>query len=133
MILFSRQKWFAGIGYLNQPQAQCGCCTVLMDGRPQRACLTLAADCEGSAVTTLEGVPRGEAFTRLQRAFSEAGAVQCGFCTAGMLLAAHALLQADRRPSIDDVRAGLSGNLCRCTGYRKIVDAVRRAAIEAAS
>jgi carbon-monoxide dehydrogenase small subunit len=111
-------------------QGVCGACTVLIDGRPQRACLTLAADCAGRAVTTLEGVPRDEGFLRLQGAFAASGAVQCGFCTSGILLAAHALLGENPRPSVDQVRAGLAGNLCRCTGYRKIVDAVCRAATE---
>jgi carbon-monoxide dehydrogenase small subunit len=97
---------------------------VLIDGRPQRACLTLAANCEGVTITSLEGLQREGALTKLQAAFSAGGAVQCGFCTPGILISAHWLLANQPNPTVDDVRAGLSGNLCRCTGYRKIVDAV---------
>ena len=109
-------------------QGVCGACTVLIDGRPQRACLTLAANCEGAASTTIEGFRRDAAMGRLQRAFESSGAVQCGFCTAGILISAHALLKQTAMPSVDQIRAGLSGNLCRCTGYRKIIDAVAAAA-----
>jgi carbon-monoxide dehydrogenase small subunit len=105
-------------------QGVCGACTVLIDGRPQRACLTLAANCEGVTITSLEGLQREGALTKLQAAFSAGGAVQCGFCTPGILISAHWLLANQPNPTVDDVRAGLSGNLCRCTGYRKIVDAV---------
>jgi carbon-monoxide dehydrogenase small subunit len=111
-------------------QGVCGACTVMIDGRPQRACLTLAANCENAAITTLEGLRRDAAMARLQRAFEASGAVQCGFCTAGVLISAHWLLAQNARPDTDQIRAGLSGNLCRCTGYRKIVDAVARAARE---
>jgi carbon-monoxide dehydrogenase small subunit len=109
-------------------QGVCGACTVLVDGRPQRACLSLAANCEGASITTLEGLARDAAMARLQKAFATAGAVQCGFCTPGILISAHALLARFPTPRPDDIRAGLSGNLCRCTGYRKIVDAVGAAA-----
>ena len=109
-------------------QGVCGACTVMVDGRPQRACLSLAANCEGAEIVTLEGLSRAGALKPLQSAFAEAGAVQCGFCTPGILIAAYWLLQRNTRPGLDDIRTGLSGNLCRCTGYRKIVDAVARAA-----
>lgn len=109
-------------------QGVCGACTVLIDGNPQRACLSLAANCEGAVITTLEGLHRDGAAKRLQAAFAEAGAVQCGFCTPGILISAHWLLTRTSKPSTDEIRAGLSGNLCRCTGYRKIVDAVASAA-----
>jgi aerobic-type carbon monoxide dehydrogenase small subunit (CoxS/CutS family) len=109
-------------------QGVCGACTVMIDGRPQRACLSLAANCEGASITTLEGLHREGAVKHLQAAFAELGAVQCGFCTPGVLISAHWLLQQKPKPSVDEIRAGLSGNLCRCTGYRKIVDAVARAA-----
>jgi carbon-monoxide dehydrogenase small subunit len=112
-------------------QGVCGACTVLVDGRPQRACLSLAANCEGAAITTLEGLQRDAVMARLQKAFATTGAVQCGFCTPGVLIAAHALLARDVDPQTDEIRAGLSGNLCRCSGYRKIVDAVTAAAREA--
>ena len=105
-------------------QGVCGACTVLMDGRPVRACLSLAANSEGSALTTIEALGRDELGRRLQQAFVELGAVQCGFCTSGMLLAAYALLRENPTSPLDDVREALSGNLCRCSGYRKIVDAV---------
>jgi aerobic-type carbon monoxide dehydrogenase small subunit (CoxS/CutS family) len=105
-------------------QGVCGACTVLVDNRAIRACLALSANCEGAAVTTVEGLGEGRALTRLQEAFVAAGAVQCGFCTSGMLLAATALLAERPRASIEEIRAGLAGNICRCTGYRKIVDAV---------
>jgi carbon-monoxide dehydrogenase small subunit len=114
-------------------QGVCGACTVLIDGWPQRACLSLAANCEGAAITTLEGLQRDAALTALQAAFAAAGAVQCGFCTPGILISALWLLARQPRPSVDQIRESLSGNLCRCTGYRKIVDAVAAAEWEAQS
>jgi carbon-monoxide dehydrogenase small subunit len=111
-------------------QGVCGACTVLVDGRPQRACLSLAANCEGVSITTLEGLARDPAMARLQKAFAARGAVQCGFCTPGILISAHTLLARKPDAKADDIRAGLSGNLCRCTGYRKIVDAIAAAAQE---
>jgi len=112
-------------------QGVCGACTVLVDGKPQRACLSLAANCEGAAITTLEGLQRDATMARLQKAFAAAGAVQCGFCTPGILISAHWLLGRKPEAPVDEIRAGLSGNLCRCTGYRKVVDAVAAAAREA--
>lgn len=109
-------------------QGVCGACTILVDGRPQRACLSLAANCEGAAITTLEGLQRDAAMTRLQQAFATSGAVQCGFCTPGILISAHWLLGQKPDAKASDIRAGLSGNLCRCTGYTKIVEAVEAAA-----
>ena len=113
-------------------QGVCGACTVLLDGRGVRACLALSVNCEGAAVTTVEGLGEGRALTRLQEAFVAAGAVQCGFCTSGMLMAATALLAERPHASIEEIRAGLAGNICRCTGYRKIVDAVLAVASERA-
>jgi aerobic-type carbon monoxide dehydrogenase small subunit (CoxS/CutS family) len=113
-------------------QGVCGACTVLVDGRPQRACLTLAANCEGATITTLEGLKRDPTMMRLQKTFASLGAVQCGFCTPGILISAHWLLARNPAPAIDEIRAGLSGNLCRCTGYRKIIDAVAAAGPTAA-
>jgi carbon-monoxide dehydrogenase small subunit len=102
----------------------CGTCTVLLDGMPVRACLVLAGQADGSSVTTVEGLADGEVLSPLQAAFVEHGAAQCGFCTAGMLIAATAFLDRHPAPEAADVREALAGNLCRCTGYAKIVDAV---------
>ena len=109
-------------------QGVCGACTVLMDGMPVRACLSLAANCADSPLTTIEALNRDALGRDLQHAFVELGAVQCGFCTSGMLLTARAMLAEHRRPTRDDVLHYLRGSLCRCTGYRKIVDAILAAA-----
>ena len=109
-------------------QGVCGACTVSVDGWPVRACLSLAQGCEGSDVRTLEGLNDTPRMQALQRAFAQVGAFQCGFCTPGMLVAAEALLARERSPDEAAIRAALSGNLCRCTGYVTIVAAVRSAA-----
>ena len=107
---------------------ECGSCTVLLDGQAVCSCLTLAVEAQGHEITTIEGLaPIGELHP-VQAALAEAGGVQCGFCTPGMVLAATALLDAEPDPTEADVRRGLSGNLCRCTGYTKIVEAVLAAA-----
>ena len=113
-------------------QGVCGACTVLIDGRPQRACLSLAVNCEGAAITTLEGLRGDKVVAELQKSFEALGAVQCGFCTPGMIVSAQHMLKQNPKPDTDQIRAGLCGNLCRCTGYRKIVDAVAAAAAEIA-
>jgi carbon-monoxide dehydrogenase small subunit len=102
----------------------CGACTVLVDGLAVSACTYLAVEADGRSVVTVEGLADGESLHPLQRAFLEAGAVQCGFCTSGMLLTARALLDEQARPTRDDVLHYLRGSLCRCTGYRKIVEAI---------
>ncbi len=108
---------------------ECGACTILVDGEPRLSCLMLAAQLEGREITTIEGLsPSKEALHPVQRAFVEAGAVQCGFCTPGMVLSSVHLLKENPRPTREEVREALSGNICRCTGYQKIVDAVMRAA-----
>jgi len=109
-------------------QGACGACTVLADGRAVRSCLSLALDCDDKRIDTIEGLGEDPTMQTLQRAFISGGAFQCGFCTPGMLLAAFALLTNNPRPSEADVRYALSGNLCRCTGYKKIVEAVLGAA-----
>jgi carbon-monoxide dehydrogenase small subunit len=106
----------------------CGACTVLVDGLAVSACTYLAAEADGRAVQTVEGLAEGETLHPLQRAFVDAGAVQCGFCTSGMLLTAKAMLAENRTPTREDVLHYLRGSLCRCTGYRKIVDAILAAA-----
>jgi carbon-monoxide dehydrogenase small subunit len=106
---------------------ECGACTVLLNGEPVNSCLVLAVECDGAAVTTIEGLANG-ALNPVQEAFITQGAVQCGFCMPGMLISAHALLGRNGRPDDDDIRAALVGNLCRCTGYVRIVEAVKEAA-----
>ena len=105
----------------------CGCCTVLLDGVPTLSCLTLAQLAEGAEVTTIEGLGEHGELTALQRAFVEHGATQCGFCTPGFLLTATALLRDHPTPSRQEIQEALSGNLCRCTGYVKILEAVEAA------
>ena len=107
---------------------ECGACTVLVDGRPQLACLTLAARCEGASVETVEGLAAGGRMSALQAAFHEKLGAQCGFCTPGMIMAAEALLRRNAHPTVDEIKAALAGNLCRCTGYVKIVESVQAAA-----
>ena len=107
---------------------ECGTCTVLVDGEPQLSCLLLPIQIEGRAVTTVEGLGTTSDLHPLQRAFVELGAAQCGYCTPGMLLSAWSLLERDQAPTRDDIREALAGNLCRCTGYSKIVEAVELAA-----
>ncbi len=114
-------------------EGACGACTVLLDGQPARACLTLALEVAGREVTTIEGLAGPGGLTPLQRAFVEKGAVQCGFCTPGMILTATALLAANPAPSEAEVREAISGNVCRCTGYAKIVEAVMAASVRGAA
>lgn len=107
---------------------ECGACTVLLDGEPVLSCLSLAVDCQDRAITTIEGLGRGGEFTPVQEAFLAKGAIQCGFCTPGMVLAADALLERHPKPSPDQITKALEGHLCRCTGYNKIIEAVESAA-----
>lgn len=105
-------------------EGECGACSVLLDGKLVNSCLVIAAECDGASVTTIEGLDRDGQLHPIQEAFVRNGAVQCGFCTPGMVLATHGLLSENPAPSEDQVQRGLEGNLCRCTGYRKIMDAV---------
>jgi aerobic carbon-monoxide dehydrogenase small subunit len=106
-------------------QGECGSCSVYLDDRLVCACLVLAAQAEGRDVVTVEGIAEGDDLHQVQRAFVEAGAVQCGFCTPGLIVSSHDLLRRNPRPSDPEIREALAGNLCRCTGYEKIIDAVR--------
>jgi carbon-monoxide dehydrogenase small subunit len=109
-------------------EGECGACTVLLDGRAVNSCLVLAPQADGKEVVTVEGLARGATLHPIQQAFVDEGGVQCGFCTPGFLMATHALLLRNPDPTDEQIRSALEGNLCRCTGYAKIVQAVRRAA-----
>ena len=109
-------------------QGECGSCTVYLDGVPACSCLVAAGQAEGRDVRTVEGLADGERLDSVQQSFLDTGAVQCGFCTPGLLVAAHDLIERNPRPSDPEIREALAGNLCRCTGYEKIMDAVRLAA-----
>jgi len=109
-------------------QGECGSCTVYLDGLPVCACLVAAGQAEGREIGTVEGLSDGTELHPIQQAFVEAGAVQCGFCTPGLLVQTHDLLAREPRPTDPEIREALAGNLCRCTGYEKILDAVRLAA-----
>lgn len=105
----------------------CGSCTVLLDGKAITSCITLAVDCVNKKILTIEGVANGDKLDRIQEAFVDRGAVQCGFCTPGMVLSAKALLCENPNPSEVEIRRAIAGNLCRCTGYSKIVEAIKSA------
>ncbi len=109
-------------------EGDCGACTVLLDGRAVNSCLMLAVDADGKSITTIEGLAQGGELHLLQRVFLERGAVQCGFCTPGMILTAKALLDQKLNPTEEEIRLAIAGNLCRCTGYSKIVEAIQAAA-----
>jgi len=106
---------------------ECGACTVLMNGKPVNSCLVLALEAEGSEILTVEGLAQGGKLHPIQEAFVEKGAIQCGFCTPGAVMAAVGLLQEKAQPSRDEIKEALLGNLCRCTGYVKIMEAVEAA------
>lgn len=111
-------KYGCGIG-------ECGTCTVLLDSEPVLSCLTLAVTVDGKEITTIEGLARGDELHPLQKAFLKNGAVQCGFCTPGMILTATALLKENPNPTEDEIREYMRGNLCRCTGYNQIITAIK--------
>jgi len=107
---------------------ECGACAVLVDGEPVLSCLTLALECEGRAIETVEGLARGAALHPLQAAFADLGGAQCGYCTPGLLMTAKALLDAEPAPSRERIKEAIAGVLCRCTGYQQIVDSIEQAA-----
>ena len=107
---------------------ECGTCTVLADGEPQLSCLVLAVECQGRRIETVEGLARGAELHPLQAAFADLGAAQCGYCTPGILMTAKALLEREPNPSRERIREAISGNLCRCTGYQQIYEAIEAAA-----
>jgi carbon-monoxide dehydrogenase small subunit len=111
-------------------QGDCGACVVIMDGRVVNSCMVLAPQAEARDVLTVEGLAGQDGLSALQRAFSETWAFQCGFCTPGMLMACHALLQSNEDPTREDILTAVSGNFCRCTGYQGVVEAVKRASAE---
>ena len=108
-------------------KGECGTCTVLMNGKAVNACLVLGSQLEGTEILTVEGVSNGRELHSLQKSFIEEGAVQCGFCIPGMIISAKALLDENPNPTEEEIRRGISGNLCRCTGYTKIVSAIQKA------
>ena len=109
---------------------ECGACAVLLDGKPVLSCLTLALDCEGRSIETVEGLARGATLHPLQAAFADLGGAQCGYCTPGLLMTAKALLDEEPAPSRERIKEAIAGVLCRCTGYQQIVDSIERAAAD---
>ncbi len=107
---------------------ECGACTVIMDGKTVNACLVLAAEADGKSITTIEGLADGEELHPIQQAFVDHGGLQCGFCTPGMIISAKALLEEKPNPNDDEIKRGIAGNLCRCTGYAKIIESIKAAA-----
>jgi carbon-monoxide dehydrogenase small subunit len=107
---------------------ECGACTVIMDGKTVNSCLVLAAEADGKQITTIEGLAKGDELHPLQQAFIDHGGFQCGFCTPGMIMSSKALLDANPKPNEEEIRQGISGNFCRCTGYTKIIESIKAAA-----
>jgi carbon-monoxide dehydrogenase small subunit len=110
-------------------EGECGACTVLMDGKPVTSCLVLAEEANGREILTVEGLIKDEKLSRLQQAFIDEGAVQCGYCTPGMLMSAQGLLNENPTPTEKEIRKGIEGNICRCTGYTRIVNAIQKASL----
>lgn len=111
-------------------QGECGACTILLDGKPVNSCLVLAVDADGRDIVTIEGLAKGNQLDKLQASFIKYGALQCGYCTPGMIMAAKGLLNENPHPTEEEVKEAISGNLCRCTGYKKIVEAIMAVAEE---
>ena len=114
-------------------EGECGSCTVLLDGVPVNACLVVVGQCDGRKVLTVEGLAGKSALSNLQEAFVKEGGAQCGICTPGILMAAHALLEANLQPGESEIRESIAGNICRCTGYQRIVESIRHASKEQAA
>lgn len=108
-------------------EGECGACTVIVDGKPVASCLVLAMDAQGKDILTIEGISEGEKLHPIQEAFLKHGAIQCGFCTPGMVMSAKALLDENPKPTVTEIRKAISGNLCRCTGYQHIIDSIMAA------
>jgi carbon-monoxide dehydrogenase small subunit len=108
-------------------EGECGACTVIVDGKPVTSCLVLAMDAQGKDILTIEGLSEGEKLHPIQEAFLKHGAIQCGFCTPGMVMSAKALLDENPKPTVTEIRKAISGNLCRCTGYQHIIDSIMAA------
>jgi carbon-monoxide dehydrogenase small subunit len=108
-------------------EGECGACTVIVDGKPVASCLVLAMDAQGKDILTIEGISEGEKLHPIQEAFLKHGAIQCGFCTSGMVMSAKALLDENPKPTVTEIRKAISGNLCRCTGYQHIIDSIMAA------
>ena len=130
--LIRRQERLLGTK-LSCDQAVCGACTILINKSPRAACATFAFEADGQEVLTIEGLAEGDVLSAVQEAFIDNSAFQCGYCTPGMIMASHELLRTNNNPSEDDIRHGLEGNMCRCTGYQNIVQAVQDAATEKSS
>ncbi|MEW5692192.1 MAG: (2Fe-2S)-binding protein [Candidatus Hydrogenedentota bacterium] len=109
-------------------KGECGACTVILNGRAVNSCLVLAVNLEGCEVLTIEGISQKNKLHPIQESFVKKGAIQCGFCTPGMVMSAYALLQKNKNPSIEEIKEAIAGNLCRCTGYTKIIEAIKEAA-----
>jgi carbon-monoxide dehydrogenase small subunit len=107
---------------------ECGACTIIYNGKPINSCVTLAADANGAEITTIEGLAEGDKLHPVQQAFIDTGAVQCGYCTPGYIISVKALLDRNKKPTMEEIEEAVSGNICRCTGYTKIVDAILLAA-----
>jgi len=128
-LLHALREHLGYIGTKNGCEAgECGACTVLLDGEPINSCLVLAVELDGREITTVEGLANDGQLTPLQQAFAELNAVQCGYCTPGMLMAATALLRRNQNPTEVEIQEAMVGNLCRCTGYQRIIDAIQKAA-----
>ncbi|MAG20803.1 MAG: (2Fe-2S)-binding protein [Candidatus Marinimicrobia bacterium] len=130
LLVTLRERLYLTGTKLGCDEATCGCCTVLLDGKPVLSCITPTMRCEGREILTIEGVTAGDGLHPVQKHMVENGGMQCGFCTPGVVMTAIPFLEENRDASIDDIKEGLSGNLCRCTGYKKIIEAVKDAAEE---